>query len=207
MRADAEGNRRARSNEHVTTKDQSFNDVFLSGEQKAKPPTPSRHGWGANSTREQSAGGNGQRSWMKEPPSGEGRAVWAVASPCDCTERAPPRTAPAGAPSSLTRAVSAPRVAALVCPSAPIHRFLRSQSCSAQIQGVPPAVARASFRSWAADININREIAEACLVHTVKGVEGASQRSDLFKRRRSVMQQWADYVTGAPRADVIPLHG
>lgn len=44
-------------------------------------------------------------------------------------------------------------------------------------------------------------------MHTVKGVEGASQRSDLFKRRRSVMQQWADYVTGAPRADVIPLHG
>ena len=59
----------------------------------------------------------------------------------------------------------------------------------------------------AADMNINREIAEACLAHTVKGVEGAYQRSDLFERRRSVMQQWADYVTGAPRADVIPLHG
>ena len=92
-------------------------------------------------------------------------------------------------------------------PSAPTPRFLRSQSCSAQIQGVPHAVARASFRSWAADININREIAEACLAHTVKGVEGAYQRSDLFERRRAVMQQWADYVAGAPNADVIPLHG
>ena len=76
-----------------------------------------------------------------------------------------------------------------------------------QIQGVPHAIARACFRSWCADSNISREVAEACLAHTVQGVEGAYQRSDLFERRRSVMQQWADYVTGAPRADVIPLHG
>ncbi|MCY4131172.1 MAG: integrase arm-type DNA-binding domain-containing protein [Nitrospira sp.] len=74
------------------------------------------------------------------------------------------------------------------------------------IQGTPHGM-RAAFRSWCADANISREIAEACLAHTVKGVEGAYQRSDLFKRRRSVMQKWADYVTGAPRADVIPLHG
>ena len=72
---------------------------------------------------------------------------------------------------------------------------------------MPHAIARACFRSWAADINIDREIAKACLAHTVKGVEGAYQRSDLFERRRSVMQQWADYITGTPRADVIPLHG
>ena len=25
--------------------------------------------------------------------------------------------------------------------------------------------------------------------------------------RRAVMQKWSDYVTGAPSADVIPLHG
>ncbi len=75
------------------------------------------------------------------------------------------------------------------------------------IQGVPHAIARACFRSWCADMNVSREVAEACLAHVVKGVEGAYQRSDLFERRRSVMQQWADYVTGAPRAEVIPLHG
>ena len=75
--------------------------------------------------------------------------------------------------------------------------------------GIPavPHGFRASFRSWCADSNISREVAEACLAHTVQGVEGAYQRSDLFERRRSVMQQWADYVTGAPRADVTPLHG
>ena len=74
------------------------------------------------------------------------------------------------------------------------------------IQGTPHGM-RAAFRSWCADANFSREIAEACLAHVVKGVEGAYQRSDLFERRRSVMQKWADYVTGAPSADVIPLHG
>lgn len=75
------------------------------------------------------------------------------------------------------------------------------------INGVPHAIARACFRSWCADVNVSREVAEACLAHVVKGVEGAYQRSDLFERRRSVMQQWSDYITGAPRAYVIPLHG
>ena len=75
------------------------------------------------------------------------------------------------------------------------------------INGVPHAIARACFRSWCADVNVSREVAEACLAHVVKGVEGAYQRSDLFESRRSVMQQWADYVTGAPSADVIPLYG
>ena len=75
------------------------------------------------------------------------------------------------------------------------------------INGVPHAIARACFRSWCADVNVSREVAEACLAHVVKGVEGAYQRSDLFERRRSVMQKWADYIIGAPRADVIPLHG
>ena len=75
------------------------------------------------------------------------------------------------------------------------------------IEGVPHAIARACFRSWCADVNVSREVAEACLAHVVKGVEGAYQRSDLFERRRSVMQKWSDYVTGALSADVIPLHG
>ena len=74
------------------------------------------------------------------------------------------------------------------------------------INGVPHAIARACFRSWCADVNMSREVAEACLAHIVKGVEGAYQRSDLFERRRSVMQKWSDYVTSAPSADVLPLH-
>lgn len=54
---------------------------------------------------------------------------------------------------------------------------------------------RSSFRSWAADNGADRDLAEAALAHTVKGVEGAYQRSDLYDRRRALMQQWANYVT------------
>lgn len=75
------------------------------------------------------------------------------------------------------------------------------------INGVPHAIARACFRSWCADVNVSREVAEACLAHVVKGVEASYQRSDRFERHRSVMQKWSDYITGAPNADVIPLHG
>ena len=65
---------------------------------------------------------------------------------------------------------------------------------------------RSSFRDWCADTGKPREIAEAALAHTVGGVEGAYFRSDLFERRRRLMDQWAAYVTG-DRAKVVRLHG
>ena len=65
---------------------------------------------------------------------------------------------------------------------------------------------RSSFRDWCADTGKPREIAEAALAHVVKGTEGAYFRSDLFERRRALMSQWADYLTGR-RADVVKLHG
>ncbi len=55
---------------------------------------------------------------------------------------------------------------------------------------------RSSFRDWCADTGKPREIAEAALAHTVGGVEGAYFRSDLFERRRRLMDQWAQYVIG-----------
>lgn len=55
---------------------------------------------------------------------------------------------------------------------------------------------RSSFRSFAADTGISREIAEAALAHVVRGVEGAYQRSDLLDRRSSLMDSWADYLSG-----------
>ena len=47
---------------------------------------------------------------------------------------------------------------------------------------------RSSFRSWCSDTGVSREIAEMCLAHVVPGVEGAYQRSDLYKARVEVMQ-------------------
>ena len=56
---------------------------------------------------------------------------------------------------------------------------------------------RSTFRSWAAECaNTPREVAEMALAHTVKGVEGVYQRSDLFDRRRLLMDSWAKFATG-----------
>ena len=65
---------------------------------------------------------------------------------------------------------------------------------------------RSTFRDWCAETGKPREIAEAALAHAVPGVEGAYFRSDLFERRRLLMDQWAAYATRAG-ADVVRLHG
>ena len=65
---------------------------------------------------------------------------------------------------------------------------------------------RSSFRDWCAEAGKPREIAEAALAHTVAGVEGAYFRSDLFQRRRQLMDSWASFLTGG-RAKVVQLHG
>ena len=63
---------------------------------------------------------------------------------------------------------------------------------------------RSSFRDWCAEAGKPREIAEAALAHVVGGVEGAYFRSDLFDRRRAVMDQWAAHCTATP-AKVIKI--
>ncbi|MDE0128706.1 MAG: integrase arm-type DNA-binding domain-containing protein [Gammaproteobacteria bacterium] len=56
---------------------------------------------------------------------------------------------------------------------------------------------RSSFRDWCAETGKAREVAEAALAHTVGGVEGAYFRSDLFERRRCLMDAWAAFLTAA----------
>ena len=65
---------------------------------------------------------------------------------------------------------------------------------------------RSSFRDWCAETGKPREVAEAALAHVVGGVEGAYFRSDLFERRRRLMDQWAAFLTGAS-AKVVRMHG
>ena len=64
---------------------------------------------------------------------------------------------------------------------------------------------RSSFRDSCAETGKPREIAEAALAHTVGGVEGAYVRSNLFERRRRLMDSWAAYLTGFD-AKVVTLH-
>lgn len=61
-----------------------------------------------------------------------------------------------------------------------------------------PHGARSSFRMWAAELSdAPREVCEFALGHVVgSAAEQAYQRSDLFDRRRSLMQAWADYLGG-----------
>ena len=52
---------------------------------------------------------------------------------------------------------------------------------------------RSTFRVWAAENNVQYEVAEKCLMHTVgNAVYKAYQRSDFLEQRREVMQRWAD---------------
>ncbi len=58
---------------------------------------------------------------------------------------------------------------------------------------------RSSFRDWAAEETDHpREVIEAALAHVVQNkVEAAYARSDLFERRRRLMNDWAAYLAGA----------
>ena len=65
---------------------------------------------------------------------------------------------------------------------------------------------RSSFRDWCAESGKDRQLAEMALVHVVQGVEGSYFRSNLYARRERLMQQWADYITGAGVAKVVRLN-
>ena len=73
------------------------------------------------------------------------------------------------------------------------------------IAGVPHGF-RSSFRDWAAEETDHpREVVEAALAHVVLNkVEAAYRRSDLFDRRRRLMQDWDDYLS-RPRGKVVPM--
>ncbi len=65
-----------------------------------------------------------------------------------------------------------------------------------QIAAVPHGF-RSSFRDWAAEeTNHPREVVEAARAHVVRNkVEAAYARSDLFERRRILMDDWSRYLT------------
>ena len=70
--------------------------------------------------------------------------------------------------------------------------------------GFTPHGCRSTFRDWCGETGVAREVAEHCLAHTVRGVEGAYARSDLLERRRPVMQQWTDYLQHGPSGPSVP---
>ena len=70
-----------------------------------------------------------------------------------------------------------------------LGKLLRENDVDATVHGF-----RSSFRDWAAEEGVSREVAEHALGHIVTGVEGAYQRSDLLAARADVMEAWALYL-------------
>lgn len=65
---------------------------------------------------------------------------------------------------------------------------------------------RSTFKDWAAEkASFPSHVSEAALAHVVKDkTEAAYFRSDLFERRRKLMDAWAKFATSIP-ASVVPM--
>jgi integrase len=84
-----------------------------------------------------------------------------------------------------------------------LHRALRRMG----IADATPHGFRSGFRDWAADCtHTANEVCEAALAHTIENrVEAAYRRSDLFEKRRNLMNAWGRFCTNVGAAEVVPL--
>jgi len=66
---------------------------------------------------------------------------------------------------------------------------------------------RRTARTHLAALGVTPYVAERCLNHAVKGVEGIYNRHDFFDERKAALQQWADLLDVCERggAEVIEL--
>ena len=68
---------------------------------------------------------------------------------------------------------------------------------------------RSSFKDWTLEqTDTPWAVSEAALAHVLgNSTEQAYARSDLFERRRTLMQQWADSLAVEPQGELAPRHG
>jgi integrase len=64
---------------------------------------------------------------------------------------------------------------------------------------------RSTFRDWCEEMTgFPREVKEAALAHTVRNkVEAAYRRSDLFEKRRTLMEEWGRYCGSAANGAMV----
>jgi integrase len=74
-----------------------------------------------------------------------------------------------------------------------LSKLVKELDFAADIHGF-----RTSFRMWTQERgNFPREVAEAALAHTIRDkAEAAYARSDVFDKRRKMMDAWAGYLSG-----------
>ncbi len=91
----------------------------------------------------------------------------------------------------------------LVFPSSrgtPLSDSTISKLCRENGISAVPHGFRSSFRDWGSEkTSAPHAVMEAALAHTISNaVERAYHRTDLFDRRRTLMQQWADFLNPKP---------
>jgi integrase len=60
---------------------------------------------------------------------------------------------------------------------------------------------RRTARTQLAALGVRREVAERCLGHKIRGVEGTYDRYDYFDERRAAFQQWTAVLLDAERGE------
>jgi integrase len=95
-----------------------------------------------------------------------------------------------------------PRSPALVFPGITKHILAQPlRKRAATVHGF-----RSTFASWAADHNFPPDVREHALAHAVgTKVDRTYQRSDLFDRRRQLMDAWAAYCGRVGGGEVVPI--
>ena len=125
--------------------------------------------------------------------------VWAI--PAERMKMGKPHRVPlsARAVAVLKRAIVLSNAVGLVFPGTKPGRPLSDMTLSKLVKelGFDATVHgfRSTFRTWAQErTNFPREIAEAALAHSVgDAVEQAYARSDVFEKRRKMMESWSCY--------------
>ena len=107
----------------------------------------------------------------------------------------------AGALAVLQEAQGLADGSALVFPSArggPLSELAIAKMVRDLGIGAVPHGFRSSFRDWAAECSdAPREVCELALAHVnTNRIEAAYRRTDLFERRRALMEQWAAFLAG-----------
>lgn len=66
---------------------------------------------------------------------------------------------------------------------------------------------RSSFKDWCVDNGYDNRLSETALAHVLENkTQAAYERTDLLERRKSLMQDWADYVTSTGQVDTTHEH-
>lgn len=69
-----------------------------------------------------------------------------------------------------------------------------------------PRGLRSTFRDWAAECGIERDLAEMALAHSVgSAVERAYRRTDMLERRRALLARWQAFLAARDGADIVPM--